>query len=418
MCFQSSDAAMSPLLSQCSRVRVKPLRLLYALGPGDVIHSFSNWKGGIDVVSETSRTWSGQFFDFCHRFGHQGHAISYFGQPGKLTDGAMIVENRPKRLSRRGIRYHISEALYAASIMWTALRWRADVLIVDSGTTHWALMAPLKLTGVRIVGMLHNVPWPSGYRPKRRLSRILFATEGWFWRRVVSALISVSPECERQVRELAGNFTALAVQCRAQFNRTDFASIPAAPPIENAPLRIMFAGRIERNKGVFDIVEIASLLERSHPGRVRFDICGGGPALKELNEAIQQKGLEGVVRTHGRLIRPDLLKQYAACHAVIVPTRSDFCEGMPQVAAEAILCGRPVITSRLSNALDVLAGALVIAEPDDPRSYVIGIERILHDSGYYEGLCAGCPALQEQFYDSRTSLTAAFETVFNSGRRG
>ena len=120
----------------------------------------------------------------------------------------------------------------------------------------------------------------------------------------------------------------------------------------------------------------------------------------------------GKIRTHGKLARPALLEFYGSCHIVIVPTRSDFCEGMPSVCAEAILCHRPVITSRLSNALDVLPGALVIASPDNPQNYAHEIDRLLEDPAKYERLSGACAALQEQFYDPRKGLAAALETVF------
>jgi len=97
-----------------------------------------------------------------------------------------------------------------------------------------------------------------------------------------------------------------------------------------------------------------------------------------------------------------------------VPTRSDIGEGMPSVCAEAVLCHRPVITSPLSSALDVLPGALVVASPDNTQSYAYEIERLLEDPAKYERLCSACVPLQEQFYDSSTSLTAAFEKVFSA----
>jgi len=386
--------------------------VLYALGPGDAVESYQHWKAGKDLLSETSRTFSGQFFDFCRRNGHTGFAISSFSGAGKVADGSMVVENRPKRFVGGGIRYHISQALYGISIMLTAVRWRADAVIVDSGTTHWALLGALKMVKIRVVGSLHNVPWPSGYKPRGRLRRILLATEGWFWRHIASAVISVSPECERQVRELAGTLTALAVQHRVQFDRNHFAFIPASQTLSQRPFRVMFAGRIERNKGVFDIVEIARLLESSEPGKVMFDICGSGTALEELNDFIQRARLGRTIRTHGKLVRPDLLQKYAACHAVIVPTRSEFHEGMAMVAVEAILCGRPVVASPLVPAVELLSGAVANAKPDDPASYADAIRRLVQDAAYYDQLCAACILYQEQFYDPRKGLAAALETVF------
>jgi glycosyltransferase involved in cell wall biosynthesis len=390
---------------------IKPLRVFYALGPGDAVTSYRHWKAGEDLLSETSRTFSGQFFDFCRQAGHSGYAISSFAKPEKLDDKWMIVENRPKRLSGNGIQYHVSQALYAVSIMLAALRWRADVVLVDSGTTHWVLLTPLKLAGKRVVGVLHNVPWPAGHKPTGMVKRIILASDGWFWRYIADAVVSVSPECERQVYELAGGRKTVAIQCRAQFNRGDFASIPAATAIGSEPFRVVFAGRVERDKGALDIVEIARLLELECPGRVQFDVCGGGSAFEELVDSIRRQGLGHAVRVHGKLNRPALLKIYAASHAFIVPTRSDFPEGMAMVAIEGILCGRPVITSRVVPAAEVLREAVVIATADDPRSYADAIRLLSDDAACYERLRAACPALQEQFYDPGRSLAAAFEAV-------
>lgn len=390
----------------------RPLRLFYAIGPGDVVTSYRQWASGGQVLSETSRTFSGQFFDFCRKHGHVFYAVSSCARAEKVKDGPAIVENRPKRLKGEGWRFHVAQFRYALGLMRTALAWRADAVIADSGTTHWILLAPLRLFGIRIVGCLHNVPWPNGYAPTAWTKRLVLRSDGWFWRSVADGLIAVSPECERQVRSLAGRFTAPAVQFRAQYQRHDFADVKPPPPVDVAPFRVVFAGRIERNKGVLDLVDIAKRLEEALPGRVVFDVCGGGPALGELEARTRAAALQDVIRTHGKLDRPALLAVYSASHLVIVPTRSDFCEGMPMVCAEAILCGRPVLTSRLSNALDVLTGAVVEATPDDPESYADAIRRLVAAPAEYERFRAACQQHQDQFYDGGQGLTGALERIF------
>jgi glycogen(starch) synthase len=391
----------------------KRLRALYALGPGNVVNSYEHWKRGEDVLSETSRTYSGQFFDFCQWSGHRGYAISSFGDATKVDDGAMIVENRPKRIAGGRIWYHVAQLSYAMSIMITAIRWRADVVLVDSGTTHWVFLSLLRLANIKLVGILHNVAWPVGHKPQSFTKKLILASDGWFWRHIADAVISVSPACERQVRELARNDRIMAVQCRAQFRRSDFAGIPAVPALGGGPMRVVFAGRIEVSKGALDIVEIAKLLESRHPGRVRFDVCGTGSALPALRSAIQNCAFEEVIQLHGKLLRPELLKIYASSHIFIVPTRTDFLEGMAMVAIEGILCGRPVVASSVVPACEVLQGAVLVATPDDPQSYADAVVKLLEDPIYYERLRAACSSLQEQFYDPNTSLTAAFERVFN-----
>jgi glycosyltransferase involved in cell wall biosynthesis len=390
---------------------MKPLRLLYAIGPGNVVHSYRCWKDGTSVASETVVTYSSQFFDFCREHHHSGYAISSFDQAEKFDDGSIIVENRPKHLAGAGLRYHLSQVLHGISLIATAIAWRADAVIVDTGTTHWAILGVLKLARIKVIGCLHNTIWPAGFKPTGRGKRLILASEGWFWRNVASAEMSLSPECERQVRELAAPYRGIAVQYRGQFKRGDFASVPP-PPRGRLPFRIMFAGRLEQSKGVFDIVEMARMLEDELPGRVHFDICGSGPARDDLEQAIEKAGLRGVIETHGRLNRADLIRVYAASHAVIVPTRSDFVEGFAQVCAEAVLCGRPVITSPVVPAVDVLQAAMVLARTDDPRSYADRIRALVEDPAAYQRLCDACPALQEQIYDPKTSLTAALESVF------
>ena len=82
-----------------------------------------------------------------------------------------------------------------------------------------------------------------------------------------------------------------------------------------------------------------------------------------------------------------------------------FCEGLPLVAIEAVLLGRPIITSRLSNALDVLAGAIIEAKPNDIASYVTAIQKLMSDKALYEKTSRACQPLREQFLDGTQGLT-------------
>jgi glycogen synthase len=401
-----SAAAKDPPKRSC-----KELRILYALGPGEVVNTYRLWRDSDEGLSQTSLTFSGQFFDLCRQHGYRGYAVSSFSRRAFEHDSSIIAENRPKRLVGRGIWYHISQILYGLSIVSTAIRWRANFVLVDSGTTHWATLGALKLANVRVVGVLHNALWPAGHKPRRLTRRLILKTDAWFWRRVADAVISVSPECERQVRELAGSLSGRALQCRAQYRRSDFEAIGPPPPLGSGVLRIVFSGRVERDKGALDLVEIAVLVDAKYPGRTRFDVCGGGTALQELRELVESRGVEHLLHVHGRLDRPELLKIYARSHVFIVPTRSTFCEGMPLVCAEAVLSGRPIITSPVTNATDVLEGAIVLAETDDPSSYADKIGLLLEDVRLFDQLHKACPRLQEQFYDPRNSLTAAIAKI-------
>lgn len=384
--------------------------LIYVEGPGDVVESFRRWNAQEDLLSETSKTYSSQLFDFCRAQGLKTYAISYCDDRKREWTPQFRVENIPKKILGPGLLYHVSQILYGLRIVAIALRYRPEFLNITSGVTYWFVLAPLRLLSIKVIPHFHNCLWPNGYRPKGLLRRVLLALDGAFLRRFACAALCVSPEIERQLREIAGP-TLPVFQFRGQFHPRDFDPSPPPPPHGQKPFTLVFAGRIERNKGVFDLLDMADRLRHKN---VVFELCGGGSALTTLTEAVRQRGLADVVRIHGKLRRPDLLSVYARGHAVIVPTRSDFCEGLPMVAAEAVLLGRPVITTRLSNALDVLVGAIAEAQPDDVDSYVTVIQRLHEDRGYYESLCRACPPLRSQFLDGQRGLAAVLPQAWRT----
>ena len=193
---------------------------------------------------------------------------------------------------------------------------------------------------------------------------------------------------------------------KAQFYASSFENSAPPPPHAQKPFVVVFAGRIERNKGVFDVLAMADKLQNEN---VIFHICGGGPALDELKNQCKKQHLTDKVVIHGRLNRHELLNIYQYGHVVIVPTRSDFFEGLPMVSIESVLLARPLITSKLSNALDVLGDVIVEAEPENIDSYVSAIRKLASDKSLYEKISQACQPLRAQFLDGKQGLTEALE---------
>lgn len=393
-------------------------RILYACGPGDVIQGYRDWKTGQATISETSLTFSGQTFDFCRANQLELWAISSHPRSELIDDGQFRIENRPMRPSGkvRGWQYHVRQLRYALSLLLSASRYKADLVIVNSGTIHFFPLALFSLMGMKVVTNLHSVYWPVGYPPKSRIRKLVMQLDGWFFSHFADASMGVSPECERQVSMLAGRPVPF-FQHRAQFRESDFHALKA-PDYGLRPFRVMFAGRIERNKGVFDLIDIATKLWQRRPHQVVFDVCGGGSAFDELREEVEKHGLGDIVKLHGKLIRPELLRIYEQSHLVIIPTRSDFCEGMPMVSAEAVLAGRPVLSSRVSNALDVLDEAIIEARTEDIEDYAVKIEHLLDHQGSYEKCAAACSIASRQFIDRSRGKTAALGRMLEALRPG
>lgn len=399
----------------------KKQRIFYAAsGPGDLVESHRRWKRREHNPTEVSITFSSQIQDFCARLGAECYMLSTHSRREIVADGDFTIEHRPKP-ARHGLRFHLAEVAYGLGLLATALKFRARFALLDSGCTHFFVIALFRLFGIRVIPILHNTLWPSGFPPTRPVPRLVLWFDTFFWKWIPSAAIAVSPECERQVIAIAGRVCYPIRQIRAQFRPEYFTNIPPPPPHDRRPFRVMFIGRVERIKGVFDLLEMARRIEDSHPGLVRWEICGRGKDFEELVKRHQQLGLGDTVNLRGWTSLDDLIKVYGASHACIVPTRSSFTEGLAMTAAEAILSGRPLVTNPVVPALELLRSACVEAKTDDPESHMQAVLRLATDGDLYRRLCVACAGLHAQFYDSRRyGLTSVLQTVLDEidGRPG
>jgi glycogen(starch) synthase len=374
--------------------------VLFCEGPGDIVASYASWKLGIDHPSETSLTYSGQFFEFCRLENLTFHAVSYCIRAETVVDEMSTVSNLPRRNFRiPKIGYELTVFLYALRLLMLALRERPKMIYIDSGVTDWAYLPLLWLSGAKIVPILHNALWPEGFRPTGLGARLRHAVYRFVWQHCIWHTLAVSAACSRQVTAIAGPVPVTLF--KASFPAATFQKIPAPKDHASKSFRVMFAGRIEENKGVFDVLSIAEKLPD-----IEFTLCGDGCALDEVR---RQAGSN--VTITGRLNRAELVACYLETHIVIVPTRSTFAEGFAMVVAEAILLLRPVVTSPVVPASEVLTGAIMLARTDDARSYAEAIRGIQMDEQLYLDLVANARRLRPSILDESTGFLAALRAT-------
>jgi len=397
-------------------LRNKKFDLIYIEGPGDLVESFRRWYNKEDVITETSRTFSGQFFDFCKEKQLKTYAISYCNNVKQEETADFYVENRPKiNLNMNvGILYHLVQILYGLWIVGIVIRYRPKYLSLTSGVTYWFILAPIKLLGIKIIPQLHNSLWPKGFRPQGWGKRIQLALDGWFFRHIVSNVLCVSPELKRQVQSISGIENTKVTVFFPQFNQNDFNHISKFNHHITKPFNIVFAGRIERNKGVFDLLAIMDQLREE---AVVLEICGEGSDLSELENECKRLDLDNRVHIHGILNRPDLLNMYASSHVIIVPTHNDFGEAFAMVAVEAVLMGKPVICSSVVPAAEVLGGCAIVVPANDIAEYVKTLHNLISDKNLYENVKNNCEliSIKDQFYDNKMGLTAAMDRIYING---
>jgi glycosyltransferase involved in cell wall biosynthesis len=381
--------------------------VLYCEGPGDIVAAYKQWKRGADFTSETSVTFSGQLFDMCRAENLSVYALSYCARAETIIDDGATVKNMPRwniRIPKIG--YELTVAIYALRLLLLAWAVRPKIIFIASGVTDWAYLPLLRLSGAKIVPFMHNTLWPEGFRPTWIGAKLRQAVYLFVWRWCVWQTLGVSPTCARQVHSIAGHVPVTVF--KPSFPAASFRDIPSPRSHDTGPFRVMFAGRIEENKGVFDVLSIAEKLPR---GEFEFSLCGNGSALAQITEEIEARDLRDTVKTFGKLARPALLARYLDAHVVIVPTRSTFEEGFAMVVAEALLLLRPVISSAVVPAAEVLQPAVCVVPTDSVDGYVAELTKMAGNQEYYSYRVEAARRLRPFILDDSTSFFAALRAT-------
>ena len=147
---------------------------------------------------------------------------------------------------------------------------------------------------------------------------------------------------------------------------------PAHPPY------VLAAGRLEQRKGFQDLVECARLVCQGHPD-VQFLIAGKGPMEGALRAAIDRAGLKGRVILLGHVAeRSRMVELY---QRATLFAHAAHREGLPTVMLEAMACSRPVVSTAVSGALDVVISGEngLLVSPRDPAQMAEAIKGLLGD---------------------------------------
>jgi glycosyltransferase involved in cell wall biosynthesis len=386
------------------------MRILYLAGPGDVIGTYRHWRENRDDPSQIAVTYSGQFYGVCREMGYEAIVVSSHPRREKIIDEQFEIEHRP--LAVRGWRgpfYHLGQYLFHTRMAWLAMRRGCDVIVAVAGS-HLTPFSLATARGTRLVLSEHAVLWPKHRRPGG-LARIVQFFDRNVFRHKCAAIVSISDDISQQIDELTGGIHPKIDAFLPTYRRETFDGI-APPDHAQRPFRILFAGRIEATKGALELVEIAHRLVAAGRRDIVFDVAGDGNALAEMRRMIGAKNLSDIVRFHGYCLRPQLTELLGKCHAVIVPTTTEFAEGFNKVVAEAVLARRPFITSSVCPALAYVHGAGIEVAPDDIDGYVSATLKLADDASFYHECRAACERIREQFLDESRSWAAALKTAF------
>lgn len=312
-----------------------------------------------------------------------------------------------------GVRFHLAMLLWSLRTLRLLWRERPDVVILTANQNYFFVFAPLRWRGTAIIVSLHCTLWPKYGRVPR----------SWHWFRWLNAQLifrhaaaiqCVSSDIRDQVVATVPALADRVTVFRPTYAPGQFDGIRPPDYKSRDPFRILFVGRVEANKGPFDLLAAASKLRvDSEMPSFQIDFCGDGSDLEPLRKAVIDSGLADRCFVHGVCDADRVRAFYGDSHIVVVPTRSTFEEGYNKVCAEAVIAGRPVVTSTACPALADIRQAAVEVRVDDVDNYADAIKQLATDESLYLTKVAAARVAGDRYFDSQASYAASMKATLS-----
>ncbi|MFT3715752.1 MAG: glycosyltransferase family 4 protein [Gordonia sp. (in: high G+C Gram-positive bacteria)] len=216
--------------------------------------------------------------------------------------------------------------------------WEPDVVHAHDWLVAHPSVALADFFSVPLVATLHATEagrhsgWVAGH-----VNRQVHSVE-WWLANTADALITCSSSMRDEVTELFAPAAPVAVI----HNGIDLTAWSFAPrPPSNGPAELLFAGRLEYEKGVQDLLAALPRIRRSHPGTT-LTVAGEGTQEEWLRELARKHRVTGAVTFAGRQDHAGLVDLMHRCAAIVLPSRY---EPFGIVALEAAATGIPLVTS-------------------------------------------------------------------------
>lgn len=152
--------------------------------------------------------------------------------------------------------------------------------------------------------------------------------------------------------------------------------LPSVP--KKQPNLIVYVGRLEKFKGVMDLVDAMPAILEKIPD-ARLEIAGEGSYASELKSRVEQLGIQRSVVFKGHISQADVAKLFAKAAVVVTP--STWPEIFGRVGIEAMSLGTPVVATNVGGVRDWLQNKKngLLVKPGDPAQLSEAIASLLGD---------------------------------------
>ncbi len=295
--------------------------------------------------------------------------------PGREEiDGLSVLHPRTLYIPRIG--HALAPSLYAASVLpFVWQRRNVDVLL-----GAWAFPDGVATIGLgRVIGrpvvikvhgsdinVIGQLPGPQAQlrRALPHADRVVAVS-----RALADAVAALGVAKERIVVVRNGVDETLF----SPRDRSAAAHTLGLPPASAETRTIVYVGRLQREKGLFDLIDAFKLLTVRQPSWRLYLVGSDGGVERELKARAAALGER--VRFVGARPIAEVPLWIAAGDLLTLPSWN---EGTPNVVLEALACGRPVVATRVGGIPDVVRSELLgeLVAPRAPHELCAALERV------------------------------------------
>ena len=313
--------------------------------------------------------------------------------------GRFDILNIPKPKGKK-IKYHVLQILWVINSLRKIEKRGASVVIMTAEQHYWFVTLWFRMRGMRFINSFHCAIRSLGHS-KFSIHELFIRLTSYFHLSWGDPTMVIGPTIIDELIAEPGSKKRDIFQLVPDYSRDIFSDF--SPPLisegRQKKVNVIYAGRVTANKGVFDILTIAEQLAARAGPEVHFHIHGEGDAVDSLRAAAACSTVAHLIHIYGFTAGLELKRHYKSADIVIVPTRSNFEEGLAKSVVEGVLALRPVVTSRACPSIFLLSDACVEATVDQPTSYAEAIWQLVTEPEFAALKSANAAILREMFFD-------------------
>jgi glycosyltransferase involved in cell wall biosynthesis len=157
-----------------------------------------------------------------------------------------------------------------------------------------------------------------------------------------------------------------------------------------SPYRILYSGRMDRAKGLFEMVKAIALLVKSGEDVV-LDLVGwpakGDTVMEEIHALAERQDIKERVLYHGyKSVGEELFAYYKNADIYWVASRA--AEGFPRTIWEAMAHSLPVIATRVGSIPNFIENHAVLVQPASAQDLAAAVKKLIQTPALRQELIA------------------------------